>query len=510
MKRFLSLINLSQFITIFTIILSVLPLSMILFKVFSGGIALWNDPARDLISALDSSTKPTLIGPSTGIPGVFYGPYWIWLLSFGQLFSKQPGLIAFIILTLPYLIFFPLILSRFSKLFTKTTIAMLWIVFLYTYHNYFTDLWNPHPAPLFILLAIYLQFVRPTTFSKKALLVTGLAGLTTGFVMNFQLSFGIGMIFGSTLYLLGERALHIFRHKKNIRFSLVFQSLATLAAFFIGVIVAFTPFLFFELRHHFQQTKVLLTAFTHYGGGLVSQIGLTKPQIIQQFLDKFAEILHLPFLLALAVIIAASVYFLYTYRKSKTKTAEIKLIAIIFCISFGVLYIYLTAKNPVWSYHFIGVEILTLLLIGVLFNHLKYLWLVFVCWIVILSAPTFLQVTKSNQQKIYGTAASEAQTVTKIQNEANGRDYTVFAYEAGIYPYEYSYLFRTMYHQDVPYRPELNPTNAKLVFVILPPHLSASLSTDFINFRTPSAHYVTTNRWTQPDGTEILQRNNIK
>jgi hypothetical protein len=525
-----------------TILLSIIPLLAILYKDFSGGIALWNDPARDLLTALDNSRKPTLIGPSTGIPGVFYGPYWIWLLSFAQLFSKQPGIISFIILTLPYLLLFPLILSRFSKIFTLQTIALLWLLFLLSYANYFTDIWNPHPAPLLILLAIYLQFLRGERFSRQNILITGAAGLAAGLVMNFQLSFGIGMLFGSTIYLFGESLLFIissykhFQASKNIT-KIILRKIITIISFFLGVLIAFAPFFLFELRHNFQQTKILLGALTHFGGGLVTQTGLTKPQIIQSFFGRISDLLHLPFWIATIIFSFAAIYYMYSSfshsERSRALSAgrrgislkllsnlkihfsrddhlqERKLFLIILCIALGVLYIYLTAKNPVWSYHFIGVEILFLLLIGIILNRIKYIWILIACWVALSTSGSLLQSLHHNPQTIYGTAASEEQTVTKVQQEAQGQDYTVFAYEAGIYPYEYSYLFHIMYNKDMPYRPELNPKDASLVFVIFPPNLQSSLYHDFINFRTPQVRYKTTAHWTEADGTQILERNRI-
>src|SRR5579872_266406 len=72
------------------------------------GINLWFDPSRDLLAAWGNLTKPTLLGPPSGIPGLYYGPYWIWLLSFGLLFSKNPEIITIITATIPYLIILPL------------------------------------------------------------------------------------------------------------------------------------------------------------------------------------------------------------------------------------------------------------------------------------------------------------------------------------------------------------------------------------------------------------------
>src|SRR5579862_9684999 len=79
-----------------TIATLILPFFFVLTNLKLNAINLWYDPSRDLLTAWDNLTKLTLVGPVSGIPGLHYGPYWIWLLSFGLLFSKNPVIITFI------------------------------------------------------------------------------------------------------------------------------------------------------------------------------------------------------------------------------------------------------------------------------------------------------------------------------------------------------------------------------------------------------------------------------
>lgn len=185
-------------------ILTLLAASTIFQRVFTGGFPFWYDPSRDLLLGWDNLHKLTLIGPTSGIPGVFYGPYWIWLISFAQLFSKDPRFVLFIVLTLPYLILFPFILSRFHKIFNFTSLLLIWLLFLLSAHEYLGNLWNPYPALLLILLTIYLVLSKKNEFSLKNNLHSASIGFVGGLVMNFHLSFGIGMLFGLIVYFCGE------------------------------------------------------------------------------------------------------------------------------------------------------------------------------------------------------------------------------------------------------------------------------------------------------------------
>ena len=93
----------------------ILPFLASLKDILTGIIPFWYDPARDFLLALENLKKPTLLGPPTGIPGIFYGPYWIWLISIGMIFSKNPRFIVFLIQTLPYFTIFPLVLYKLTK-----------------------------------------------------------------------------------------------------------------------------------------------------------------------------------------------------------------------------------------------------------------------------------------------------------------------------------------------------------------------------------------------------------
>ena len=73
-------------------------------SVLWGGIPFWSDPARDLLLAWDNLHKISLIGPPGGIPGVFYGPYWLWILSLIQYVSLDPRVVTLTALLIPYFI----------------------------------------------------------------------------------------------------------------------------------------------------------------------------------------------------------------------------------------------------------------------------------------------------------------------------------------------------------------------------------------------------------------------
>ena len=137
-------------------LISIIVAFLIIIKpVIEGNIPFWYDPARDLLMAWDNLKKPTLIGPTSGIPGIFYGPHWIWLLSIGVAISKDPRFVVFLILTLPHFIFLPLSIVKLQgKLIDWKTMISIWILSIFALGSYANQIWSPNLAPLlFFLLA---------------------------------------------------------------------------------------------------------------------------------------------------------------------------------------------------------------------------------------------------------------------------------------------------------------------------------------------------------------------
>src|SRR5260370_12626638 len=106
--------------------------------------------------------------------------------------------------------------------------------------------------------------------------------------------------------------------------------------------------------------------------------------------------------------------------------------------------LYLTAKNPIWDYHFIGFEPLVLLFLGIFIDKSKVFKIIMRIWIVLLVVNytfVFSKELRHDPKHIEGNIAAEEEVVKKIQSQSSNMNYTVFAYSPSIYIYEYSYLF---------------------------------------------------------------------
>ena len=469
-------------------------------------IPFWYDPARDLLMARDNLLKITLIGPTSGVPGIFYGPYWIWLLSLAELMSKDPRNIAFLVQTLPYFTIFPFLLYRLRHLWGIIGSSALFLLFIAGFKQYALYLWNPYLSPLFLFCIIYLFIYSGSrAFQKKIALKYLLAGFLTGLLLNFHISFGLAVIPGITLYFLVS-TLHNVR--KNGRKNILPQ-LLKMIIFYVGVAVAFAPFALFELRHNFQQSKIAVE--TLISGGSVATIqGLSDAQIIDHFFTKLGDFFSLPKNAGYGIagaIFMSSLYVAFKKRSVGFLTSyERVMLGVVGSILAVLVYVYLTAKNPVWEYHFIGLEVLYLFIIGVILAHLRLLrWVVCLFAIFVISFQIIQGWTHYVDRSYQSELSLKKEVVRKVHEDGSGSDYSVFTYNPAIYNYDYSYLFYYLFDKDIPYRPELVPSKASPLYIIIP-HAYKGQYPGYVRFRAPDELYITQREWLLPDGTIVVKR----
>lgn len=467
-----------------------LPLIFAVTTLYLRTIPFWYDPARDLLMALDNHQKISLIGQTSGIPGIFYGPYWIWFLSLALFVSHDPGIIILLVLTLPYFILFYFLLFKFRKQFGPLVPIFLWLLFALSFSAYITQLWNPHHAPLLCLLTIYLLVSQ--NYQKKQWLPfirILVAGLTGGFLMNTHISFGLAVIVGSYLFLLFNK-----------------NQLKTLPLFTVGLLTAFLPFFAFEIRHGFNQIKTVIATITS-ATAVVKETSGDKLQIIHLFIGSFAKLLQIPLVVAYWIVGLLAVYsgFLINKKKLQLSDDDKKLLKIIGAITIATLGIYLATKNPVWEYHFIGVEILFLLLIGFLAGKNNIIRYVLIGWVIILSVTGISNYIKSFSVDRYKTSSlvTKEHIIDTIYNDAGSDTFSVYTYSPATFTPDYDYIF--MWKGTDQTAKLTEDGKGKVVYLIIP-WTTKDLKADFIDNKTPNEHFRTEKKWHIADETDILKR----
>lgn len=483
-----------------------IPLILVLTSLARGYLALWYDPARDLLSAWSNLQKPTLIGPTSGIPGIFYGPYWIWLLSIGQILSKNPIVVTFITATLPYFILFSLLWFRLSSYFGLKASILGWLFFmLSTGMTYASQLWNPHPAPLLAFIVLFLLFMNGfKELSKRSLFFAILTGFVLGLVINFHISFGIGFTAGVGLYLLISTFIGVRQAKKSVKKMLAVKLLFILAIGF-GFFVAFLPTLLFEVRHGFNQVQTLLATLSQFGD-VVAVKGLSKPLIFQEFIETFGKLLHVPYIFAGVILFLSTLAYaiLVALKKIRLTAQDKKFLLLICSVLSGIAFIYFTARNPVWEYHFIGVEIFFLLVLTFFLAKIPYYYLAGFAGVTAITIAAYFTYFVTDANKGVTDFYAKKQVVQTIVSDAGSNDYTVYAFSPSIYSYEYSYLFKWVANKDVPYDPGANNVTDTL-YVILPTKTSTQ-ALEFEKFRASEEKFKTVKAWQVGKDIKIVKK----
>ena len=231
----------------------------ILLVVFAGAIFLrfWQirdyvvflgDEGRDMMVMREMfiERKLTFLGPTASVGGFYLGPvyYWmaapfLWLWRFDPVgpsyFVAAIG-VATVLLLYKFLKdavgFWPAILS--SSLYATAPLII----------RYSRSSWNPNPLPFFSLLLLYFLYLG---IKKKRYLYFLLAG--AGFGVAIQLHYLATIL----LAIIGLVILLNTNFKKWLLIFIVFIA---------GVVITFSPFLLFEIRHNFPNFKTILEFVT--------------------------------------------------------------------------------------------------------------------------------------------------------------------------------------------------------------------------------------------------------
>ncbi len=476
--------------------------------IIEGNIPFWYDPARDLLMAWDHLGKPTLIGPTSGIPGIFYGPHWIWLLSIGIAISKDPRFIVFLILTLPYFILLPLSIMKLrGKLVDLKTMMSIWILSIFVLGNYANQIWSPNLAPLLFFSLLTLLYLTPNALEKINTIRFFLMGLIQGLLLQHQISFGVALTVGWIFYFICLLVQIVFDKKNRNKFFT--HWIINAGSFASGFMVMQAPFFLFEIRHGFMQTKSLFFTLNQsiaHNSPVVGQVGLTKIEIIQKFFDRGAIALSLPTQFALGVSMLLAFFIIRNLMKRKVYEHNDKNLLLFLCtVIGGLFFVYLGTRNPVWNYHFIAVEIVFIFLIMLVVKKNKLLGSLLFIWAIILFFVNSVSFVKSfTVQAHTSELTAKKATVVFIFDDSKDTPFAYFGKNPAIYTYDYDYLFRWVGEMKK-IHPASDSNMVKNIYLIIPDEMKFD-KVGFTENRTPSSKYKTEQEWVREDKTIVIKR----
>ena len=292
-------------------------------------------------------------------------------------------------------------------------------------------LWSPNPPTLFILLSFYFTYLLSQ--NKKNLSIF-LAAFFAGFVYNFEMAVAIPLSLTLFIY-----SIYILRKQFNKYLYLI-----------LGYLLAFSPMIFFEIRHGFMGFKGIINYLTHPGknSNLFDSTSLAghANSFLYNFKDTFPVFNYeMGMLLLIAFLVIAF------YLTRKEKNAKLKVfIYYLLCLVPISFFVFSFLRNYVYNYYLIHLSLSYIIVFAYLiyasFKQKKNAILVGL--IVVIVIITVFGVISAVKTSVFdysdygGTAKLKGQmaAIDYIYNDAKGKPFGVLVFAPPVYTYPYDYL----------------------------------------------------------------------
>lgn len=433
-----------------TIFLLGLILIGIVLRVFRNDQILWffYDQGRDALIIWDLiyKGKLTLIGPVTGLPGVFLGPFYYYLIAPAYYVGGgDPAVAASFVSILATLgvIFIYLIGKEINK--TAGIFAAILAVFSLNWIK--NDRWLSNPAPLsfFAPLTIWMLYLT----SKNPVRYALLTGLLLGINLQLEASGSFFTLISAIIWIV------ITKVFKNIKAILLGVS---------GFLITLLPQLLFDLRHDWLITKNLFTFIqTGSGGGEGSFLIPTWFWTIERakflFVTYMDKIEPNPGNISLGLIFL--VIGMFIWKKELLKMKVIWLIGLWIIVPSLIIFFYRGNFGRVYTYYFNPVIPVVFLLVGTLMSLLWQKVWGKVMVVLFLGLFVFWQYKYGINYVMDGldgetTVAfgNQKAAVEWVFNDAGGREFNTDVYVPPVIPYAYNYLFLWLGEKKYGYHPK--------------------------------------------------------
>lgn len=435
--------------------------------VLTNSFAFTYDVGRDMLALQNIVVNHDLmfIGPTTGIPGVFYGPWWYYMLvPFYIIFKGDPAGIA---LTMAFIGIATIVVSyALGKRIGENLLGLSFAALVSVSPvlvSLSTQIWNPNIAPLFVLLVFYCLY-KIYKNGENNFRYFFLLGIFLALNIDIEILWGILFTFGILLSV-------IFLYHKQLKIKQI-----SLLVFGMGVIAL--PRIFFELKHGFTMTKSFIAFVTSKN---TLEDPLTFYQIIENRINSFVEMLasSLTFnnhMLAWALMVFTLATLIVFYKNANDLFRKfIITLSFIFIVFFAGLILF---GRALWPHYLVGLPVVYILLfmlaIILISKNKKYLYPSILAIILIFAFNLNpIEQFKSFKNPVFiGNASvyrNQLAVVDYVYKEADGKDFKFVAYTPPVFDYTYRYLFMWYGEKKYNYLPTEETKDATYSFFIIEP-----------------------------------------
>jgi hypothetical protein len=405
------------------------------------------DQGRDYLAVrkIVVDKKLTLIGAEAGngyagLFGVFQGPYYYYLLTVPYIiFNGDPygGLfLMFVIGVFALLLGFYFTYKEFGYR-AGLIMALLMGVALSAQSRF---MWPPHPATPLIILIFWLTYKLMDNPRKYFFWATFLAGLIYG----FEIAMSVPLILALFIY---------------VFLILKIKDLRVYLRGILGVMLAYSPFLFFEVRHGYMATgsiiKIISGMFTNKSSyDFLKALDSHFWRFYFNFRDTFvlSDANRFRLLVFLLIVI---VFYLFKEKKSKEKY----FICFLLILPPVTLIAFLPLQVLVYNHFLVHLHITYVFLFAYFFakSKLPLSKLVFSIFLILMLPYIYKEFTSAKKDlSDYGGEAKikgKIEAIDYIYNDAKGQNFNVLVFAPPVYDYQYRYMLLWYGQQKYHYLP---------------------------------------------------------
>lgn len=427
----------------------------------SGSFAFTYDVGRDMLQMQDIAVnhKIPLIGQTSGLGGLFYGPWWYYILTPAYIISagNPQGVALFMVLVGVAAIVTGFFLGkRIGSLYLGILIAGF-LSFSAVMISSSVQIWNPNTAPFFVLL-FFLCFFVETGKKYKSILLNLFCGILLGLILDSEIVFGVLFIAG-----LGAASITVLR-KEIFSKRLIFL--------IAGFVFTLLPRLFFELRHGFVMTKSLTNISDEQSILNIKDFFHVLPERLAVFLSLFSETFGINVLISTVICILIVPLWLWLGKKAPQNIRKLFFTCLI------ILLIFLTGSSffarAIWGHYLVAVPVLYILILSIFLYSItkRYKILGIILSIIFLVATVrpldvVSNIQNSNWEGDAAVYRNQVAVIDYIYKNADGKKFNYTAYTPSVHDYPYRYLFSWYGMNKYGYTPDTDAQ--KELYVILEP-----------------------------------------
>lgn len=397
-------------------------------------LGFWYDQGRDALVIWDLIHKGKffLIGPTTGIEGVFRGPWYYWLITpFYYLGHGNPVLpLAFLVIISILSIY--VIYKVGEELGGKKLAVLSAFITAISIYIINSSRWLSNPTPMFLIGTSLIWAVFKFLDKKKWALPL------IGFLSGMATQFGSAMeIFYIPILLF----IFIWQRKLLPRFNVVVLSLLTF-------LVAFLPQIFFEIRHPGVLSGPIIQFLFQE-----KSFSLTFWELLQTRLPFYYSVFYSKFWTNGSKLFAPFLIFiiLYLIVRGKRLFQNHKFVVVTIFTLFPFLGGLFFSGNHgnIYDYYFTGYYLIFILFFSFLLGKIaekrvgKIIVLIFLIIFTYKNIAAYKETyfKNINDVKIV-TLGTQLPAVDWVYKNSEKRDFNVDIYVPPVIPYAYDYLFK--------------------------------------------------------------------